>query len=44
MTLLGLSQRATAETYLLIPMDYFTKWSEVYAIPNQDTSIVADTQ
>jgi transposase InsO family protein len=24
-------------------MDYFTKWPEVYAIPNQEASTVADT-
>jgi hypothetical protein len=29
--------------YLLIAMDYFTKWPEVYAIPNQEASTVADT-
>jgi hypothetical protein len=23
-------------------MDYFTKWSEVYALPNQDTYKVTD--
>jgi transposase InsO family protein len=28
--------------YLLIAMDYFTKWSEAYAIPTQDASRVAD--
>jgi hypothetical protein len=28
--------------YLLIVMDYFMKWPEVYAIPNQETSTVAD--
>jgi hypothetical protein len=28
--------------YLLIAMDYFTKWPEVYAIPNQEASTVAD--
>jgi hypothetical protein len=28
--------------YLLIPMDYFNKWQEVYDIPNQQASIVAD--
>jgi len=28
--------------YLLVAMDYFTKWSEVYAIPNQEASTVAD--
>jgi hypothetical protein len=28
--------------YRLISMDYFIKWSKVYAIPNQETSTVAD--
>jgi hypothetical protein len=28
--------------YLLLAMDYFTKWPEVYAIPNQESSTVAD--
>jgi hypothetical protein len=28
--------------YLLIAMDYFTKWPEVYVIPNQEVSTVAD--
>jgi transposase InsO family protein len=28
--------------YLLVAMDYFTKWLEVYAIPNQEASTVAD--
>jgi hypothetical protein len=28
--------------YLLIIMDYFTKWPEVYAIPNQEASTVAE--
>jgi hypothetical protein len=28
--------------YLLITMDYFTKWPEVYAIRNQEASTVAD--
>jgi hypothetical protein len=27
--------------YLLIAMDYFTKWPEDYAIPNQEASTVA---
>jgi len=44
LTSLGLSQRAKGETYLLIPMVYFTKQSEVYAIPNQDILTVADAQ
>jgi hypothetical protein len=28
--------------YLLIAMDYFTKWPEVYTIPNQEASEVVD--
>jgi hypothetical protein len=28
--------------YLLIAMDYFTKWPEVYPIPNQEASTVAE--
>jgi hypothetical protein len=28
--------------YLLITMDHFTKWPEAYAIPDQETSTVAD--
>jgi hypothetical protein len=28
--------------YLLIIMNYFTKWPEAYAIPNQEASTVAD--
>jgi hypothetical protein len=28
--------------YLLIAMDYFTKWPEVYPIPDQEASTVAD--
>jgi hypothetical protein len=27
--------------YLLIAMDYFTKWLEVYAITNQEASTIA---
>jgi hypothetical protein len=28
--------------YLLFAMDYFTKWPEVYVIPNQEASTVAE--
>jgi hypothetical protein len=28
--------------YLLIAMDYFTKWQEVYAVPNQEATTIAD--
>jgi hypothetical protein len=27
--------------YLLVAMDYFTKWLEAYAIPNQEASTIA---
>lgn len=37
------SQRARGEiNNLLIAMDYFTKWPQLYTIPNQETSEVAD--
>ena len=26
----------------MVAMDYFTKWPEVYAIPNQEASTMAD--
>jgi hypothetical protein len=29
--------------YLLIAMEYFTKWPEVYPIPNQEASTIAET-
>jgi hypothetical protein len=29
--------------YLLIAMDYFTKWPEVYPIPNQEALTIAET-
>jgi hypothetical protein len=29
--------------YLLIAMDYFTKWPEMYVIPNQEASTIAET-
>ena len=28
--------------YLLIVVDYFTKWPEAYPLPNQEASTVAD--
>jgi hypothetical protein len=28
--------------YLLIAMDYFTNWPEIYAIPNQEALTMAD--
>jgi hypothetical protein len=36
-----LPQRDQGNRYLLIAMDYFTKWPETYAIPNQEASTVA---
>jgi hypothetical protein len=35
-------RRDQGNRYLLIAMDYFTKWPESYAIPNQDASTVAE--
>jgi hypothetical protein len=29
--------------YLMIAMDYFPKWPEVYPIPNEETSTIAET-
>jgi transposase InsO family protein len=28
--------------YVLVAMDYFTKWAEAYAIPNQEATTVAN--
>jgi hypothetical protein len=28
--------------YVLVVMDYFSKWPEVYPIPNQETTTIAD--
>lgn len=28
--------------YLLVAMDYFSKWPEVYPIPNQEAATVVD--
>jgi hypothetical protein len=36
------SRSGQGNRYLLIAMDYFTKWPEAYAIPDQETSTVAD--
>jgi hypothetical protein len=33
---------ATGNKYVLVVMDYFSKWPEVYAIPNQEAKTVAD--
>jgi transposase InsO family protein len=35
-------RRDQGNRYLLIAMDYFTKWPEAYAIPGQEASTVAD--
>jgi hypothetical protein len=35
-------QRDRENRYLLIAIDYFTKWPEVYPIPNQEASTMAD--
>ena len=32
----------TSNRYILVAMDYFTKWAEVYAMPNQDALTVAE--
>jgi hypothetical protein len=29
--------------YLMIAMDYFTKWAEAYASPNKEALVVAET-
>jgi hypothetical protein len=36
------SENERGKWYLLFAMDYFTKWPKLYAIPNQEASIVAD--
>lgn len=33
---------SSGNRYILIAMDYSTRWAEAYAIPNQETVIVAD--
>jgi hypothetical protein len=35
------SQSDQGNRYFLIAVDYFTKWAEAYAIPNQEASTVA---
>jgi hypothetical protein len=37
-----ISQSDQGNRYLLIAMDYFTKWPEAYAIPNQEAATVAE--
>jgi hypothetical protein len=36
------AETARGNRYRLVAMNYFTKWPEVYAIPNQEASTVAD--
>jgi hypothetical protein len=33
---------ASGNRYVLVVMDYFSKWPEVYAIPNQEAKTIAD--
>jgi hypothetical protein len=40
--MLGLSLGESKETYLLIAKAYFTKWPEVYAVPNQEGRTIAE--
>jgi hypothetical protein len=35
-------ERDRGNRYFLVAMDYFTKWPEVNAIPNQEATTVAD--
>ncbi|GFX23991.1 retrovirus-related Pol polyprotein from transposon 412 [Trichonephila clavipes] len=37
-----LPRTASGNKYLLVVMDYFTKWSEVYPIPDQEAPTVAE--
>ncbi len=37
-----LPETENGNKYLLITMDYFTKWPEAYPLPNQEASTVAD--
>ena len=36
-----LPESETGNKYVLVASDYFTKWTEVYAIPNQEATTVA---
>jgi len=36
-----LTESAAGNSYILMAGDYFTKWMEAYAIPNQEAIIVA---
>jgi hypothetical protein len=35
-------ESSSANWYILIDVYYFTEWPDVYAIPNQETSVAAD--
>ena len=35
-------QSHTGNMYLLVTMDYFTKWDEAYPIPNMEVATVAN--
>ena len=37
-----LPETTRGNKYLLIAMDYFTKWPEIYPIPNQEAMTVAE--
>ena len=37
-----LPQSSSGNKYIMIVMDYFTKWAEAYAIPNQEAETVAN--
>ncbi|GFU00569.1 retrovirus-related Pol polyprotein from transposon 412 [Trichonephila clavipes] len=37
-----LPRTASGNKYLLVVMDYFTKWPEVYPIPDQEAPTVAE--
>ena len=37
-----LPQTSSGNRYILVAMDYFTRWAEAYAIPNQEAATVTD--
>ena len=37
-----LPKSSSGNKYIMIVVDYFTKWAEAYAIPNQETITIAD--